>query len=187
MISLFIDTHLKDVVLALYKEEVLLSLKTLSEPKEHSTVCVPLLVQFLEENRLQPKDISDIVVVNGPGSFTGVRIGVTIAKTLSYTLSIPIRAISSLELFLPISDSYELLALSEKNGYFVGKLDSSCQSILEYSYVNKEEFLKLQEDCSVLLDPSVSYENVIKYAHKKPILLCHEVNPFYVKKIEVEK
>lgn len=187
MISLFIDTHFKDVVLALYKDEVFFSKKIISEPKEHSTVCIPALIDFLKENNIDLKQIYDIVVVNGPGSFTGVRIGVTIAKTLSYSLNIPIRTISSLEVFLPVDVQHSYVALSEKNGFFVGKLDSSSGQILEYSYLNKEEFEILNKNSSVLVDPEISFDSILLLAHKKLPMPCHAVNPFYVKKIEVEK
>ena len=46
---------------------------------------------------MKPADIEKIVVAKGPGSYTGVRIGVTIAKTLAWTLNIPLVGISSLE------------------------------------------------------------------------------------------
>ena len=45
-----------------------------------------------------PADLTKIVVAKGPGSYTGVRIGVTIAKTLAWTLNIPLVGISSLEI-----------------------------------------------------------------------------------------
>ena len=52
----------------------------------------PAIKELIDEQKLD-----EIIVVNGPGSFTGVRLGVTIAKTLAYTLNIPIKTISSLE------------------------------------------------------------------------------------------
>ena len=46
---------------------------------------------------MKPADLDKIVVAKGPGSYTGVRIGVTIAKTFAWTLNIPLVGISSLE------------------------------------------------------------------------------------------
>ena len=88
MNTLFIDTHGEVVVLAIYRDEKLMKKKESKERKDHSTICMPLLVELLTESKLDIKDINDIVVVNAPGSFTGVRIGVTIAKTLAFTLNI---------------------------------------------------------------------------------------------------
>ena len=97
MITLWIDTHDISLEILLFKDEVLLDKITRNESLNHSTICIPTLVELLERNKLTMHDINDIIVVNGPGSFTGVRIGVTIAKTLAYSLNIPIRSVTSIE------------------------------------------------------------------------------------------
>lgn len=51
---------------------------------------LPLIVEILRRNTLNLKDINKIEVQTGPGSFTGLRVGVTIANALSYALQIPI-------------------------------------------------------------------------------------------------
>lgn len=51
----------------------------------------------MQECNVKPKDLNKIVVAAGPGSYTGVRIGVTAAKTLAWSLQIPIVGVSSLE------------------------------------------------------------------------------------------
>lgn len=53
--------------------------------------------EILKENRLDYKDLSAIAVSQGPGSYTGLRIGVSAAKGLSYSLAIPLIAIDTLE------------------------------------------------------------------------------------------
>ena len=116
MNTLLIDTHDRELLLAIYKDEKLKWKKEIKEQLDHSTVCMPSLVALLNEASLTIHDINDIVVVNGPGSFTGVRLGVTIAKILSYTLQIPIRSITSLELYEYPSDAIYGV-LKEKNGY----------------------------------------------------------------------
>jgi len=100
MITLFIDTHSSFAIMALYKDEKLWLKKEIDGQQNHSSICMPSLVSLLEEAQINLDDISDIVVVIGPGSFTGVRLGVTIAKTIAYTKNIPIRTLTSLELFL---------------------------------------------------------------------------------------
>lgn len=55
-----------------------------------SQMLLPLINQLLSENKLGPTDISAIEVHTGPGSFTGLRIGIAVANTLSYLLDIPV-------------------------------------------------------------------------------------------------
>lgn len=66
--------------------------------KNHSVRAMPAVDQLLKDCEIKISDISRIVVGQGPGSFTGVRIGVTIAKTLAWSLKIPLVGVSSLEL-----------------------------------------------------------------------------------------
>ncbi|MEH7524314.1 tRNA (adenosine(37)-N6)-threonylcarbamoyltransferase complex dimerization subunit type 1 TsaB [Bacillus sp. JJ1503] len=65
--------------------------------KNHSIRVMPAIEALLHDCDIKPADLSKIVVAKGPGSYTGVRIGVTIAKTLAWTLNIPLVGISSLE------------------------------------------------------------------------------------------
>lgn len=65
--------------------------------KNHSVRAMPAVHSLLNDCDMTPQDLSKIVVAKGPGSYTGVRIGVTLAKTLAWSLHIPIVAVSSLE------------------------------------------------------------------------------------------
>lgn len=65
--------------------------------KNHSVRVMPAIQTLMEECNIKPGDLSKIVVAEGPGSYTGVRIGVTIAKTMAWTLKIPLSGVSSLE------------------------------------------------------------------------------------------
>lgn len=65
--------------------------------KNHSVRAMPAIERLMSDCDLKPVDLDKIVVAKGPGSYTGVRIGVTIAKTLAWTLNIPISGVSSLE------------------------------------------------------------------------------------------
>lgn len=53
-------------------------------------VTLPLIEKILKEHKLSLKDISEIQVNPGPGSFTGLRVGIAIANTLGYLLNIPV-------------------------------------------------------------------------------------------------
>lgn len=65
--------------------------------KNHSLRLMPALVSLMEQIEVTPEEIAKIIVAKGPGSYTGVRIGVTTAKTMAWALNIPIVGVSSLE------------------------------------------------------------------------------------------
>lgn len=64
--------------------------------KNHSIRLMPAIHELLNEVEVMPKQLEKIVVAEGPGSYTGVRIGVTTAKTLAWSLDIPLVGVSSL-------------------------------------------------------------------------------------------
>lgn len=51
------------------------------------------LQKFLKRNKVLPKQLTKVMVCSGPGSFTGIRVGVSLAQALGYALKIPVAAI----------------------------------------------------------------------------------------------
>lgn len=66
----------------------------------HLTSLIPMTQTLLEDNKLKPKDISAVAASIGPGSFTGIRIGVSSARAFSQSLNIPCIPIPTLQTFL---------------------------------------------------------------------------------------
>lgn len=187
MLSLYIDTHSEKIIFALYKDEKILKTKIISENKDHSSICMPELIKFLEEQKIEIDEITDIVVVNGPGSFTGVRLGVTIAKTIAYTLSIPIRTITSLETLIYQYPEDIDIAIEEKNGYYIGTWHKEAKKVDNYRYFNKNEYEILKKTTKIVEPTEINFDYLMNFTHRKDIMNPHAVNPLYVKKIEVEK
>ncbi len=65
--------------------------------KNHSERLMPAIVHLMHEVNMTPVDLDRIVVAKGPGSYTGVRIGLTTAKSMAWSLDIPVTGVSSLE------------------------------------------------------------------------------------------
>ena len=178
--NLFIDTHLNDVAIILY-DNLIIAKEIIKEKKENSRIIMPTIKKVIGDNKL-----SSIIVVNGPGSFTGVRLGVTIAKTLAYTLNIPIRTVTSLEC-LAICSPNHLVAFSDNNGYYVGNFNKNMSLKEEYKYLSNSEFVLFSSKNEVSIDSELYYDKIIKYALEKKPINPHQVNPIYIKKLSVEK
>ena len=127
MISLFIDTSASDVSIAILKDDKILSEINKSIPNQHSIYVVPFIDEVLKNASLTPDRIEKIYVVTGPGSFTGVRIGVTIAKTYAYLKKLPITAISSLKMLALSNPNETVLSLidAKHNHYYLGLYDKN--------------------------------------------------------------
>lgn len=97
MSILAIDTSTDVMGIALYTQDKVIAEYVSVSKNKHSTRLMPAINQVMNDANIAPKDLSKIVVAKGPGSYTGVRIGISVAKTMAWTLNIPVVAISSLE------------------------------------------------------------------------------------------
>ncbi|PTU27301.1 tRNA (adenosine(37)-N6)-threonylcarbamoyltransferase complex dimerization subunit type 1 TsaB [Bacillus subtilis] len=97
MTILAIDTSNYTLGIALLRGDTVIAEYITYLKKNHSVRAMPAVHTLLSDCDMAPQDLSKIVVAKGPGSYTGVRIGVTLAKTLAWSLDIPIAAVSSLE------------------------------------------------------------------------------------------
>lgn len=71
-----------------------------SRLRGHSEWLHPALIEILEKAKLSPEDITHLAVDQGPGSFTGIRVGFNLVKTLAFTLNLPVFLAPSLEILL---------------------------------------------------------------------------------------
>ena len=135
---LYIDTSSSYLYTSIVEND-----KVLSEIKEEfgqslSEVALPRIVSMFEDNNLSPKDIDKIIVVNGPGSFTGIRIGITIAKIYAWSLNIPITTIYSLEAMAISSnkEKYHVPIINARRGYVYAAIyDKDYNEILKPCHI----------------------------------------------------
>lgn len=94
---LAMDTSNQVLGIALLKDDQLIGEITTNIKKNHSVRLMPAIDQLMREVTMTPQDLDKIVVAKGPGSYTGVRIGLTTAKSMAWALDIPVVGVSSLE------------------------------------------------------------------------------------------
>ena len=190
MYSLFIDTHDMDLIIGLYKEDKMLDYKIKESIRNHSDYTMELIKNILESNNLTVKDLKEILVINGPGSFTGVRIGVTIAKMLGYTLNIPVKTMDSITMYA-ISDNYndkKIVLIDDVKGSYGGLFfKNELQGELFYKSKKELEVYLEEENIDYIVENKVDFNNIKKKFNETKPTLCHLVNPTYVKVIEALK
>ena len=94
---LAIDTTSKICSTAILEEEKIIDENTINNGLTHSENLMPLIAELLERNKLNILDIDLIAVCVGPGSFTGIRIGIATIKPMAEICNIPVAAVTSLE------------------------------------------------------------------------------------------
>ncbi|WP_240377470.1 tRNA (adenosine(37)-N6)-threonylcarbamoyltransferase complex dimerization subunit type 1 TsaB [Bacillus piscicola] len=94
---LAIDTSTHVLGIALADEERIVGTYVTNFKKNHSLRLMPAIDYLLKELNVKPEELDAVAAAKGPGSYTGVRIGVTTAKSLAWALGIPVYGISSLQ------------------------------------------------------------------------------------------
>ena len=95
------DTSSKALSLAILEDKQVLAETTINIKKNHSITLMPAIDFLMASLDWTPKDLDRIVVAEGPGSYTGLRIAVATAKTLAHTLNIELVGMSSLLALVP--------------------------------------------------------------------------------------
>lgn len=97
MITLGLDTSTKVASIAVIDEEKIIGEYSLSKDMSHSEKLMPMIKEVLDNIDLKIEDIDLYTVAVGPGSFTGLRIGITTVKSFSHLFNRPIIGVSTLE------------------------------------------------------------------------------------------
>ena len=200
---LYIDTSSDYLYSGIVVDDKLISEVKEKYEKDLSKEALPRIIELFDKADITPKDIDKIIVVNGPGSFTGIRIGITIAKTIAWALNINITPISGLTA-MAIScntNTYKMPLIDARRGYVYGAIyDKDNNKVIEDSHIELKELLDKSKDLDIEvitnndLNLSIKKESydpdilkIVKYYEKSDGINPHLVNPIYLKKTEAEE
>ena len=148
MTILGIDTSNQSMALCLYENEKIIGNYTSTTQKNHSVTLMPAINFLMTSNGLKPSDLTKVVIAEGPGSYTGLRIGVTTAKTLAWTLGIELASISSLAVLAASKRAFEGLIVplfnARRNNVYTGAyewLDGKLVPVIGDKHAELEEWL----------------------------------------------
>ena len=202
MTVFYIDTTSSYLYTAIVRDNKLLIEVKKDLGKNLSVETVSIVNDMFNNVNINPNDVNKIIVVNGPGSFTGIRIGVTLAKIFAWTKNIPITTITSLEAMAKSIKTDKLIVpiINARREACYAAIYDNDKEILEGQYLTIEK-LKMfliglnreyvfisgdKFDFDVLeYDPDIL--NIVNtYINKKEIN-PHMVNPLYLKLTEAEE
>lgn len=141
LIALVLDTSMNACTAGIYdfRHNMLLSGISVVMERGHAEYLMPTIEQILEQSNLKYKDIAFVGVTNGPGAFTGMRIGITTAKILGLSLGIPVVSVSTFDALRHtyISSKQELnretlmvLIETKRTDYYVQSYDKNGSILL---------------------------------------------------------
>jgi tRNA threonylcarbamoyladenosine biosynthesis protein TsaB len=169
---------------ALCNSAGVVSLRESNESKSHASMLTIFIEEILKENGIRAHDLNAIAVSKGPGSYTGLRIGVSVAKGIAYAASIPLIGIeTTLSMFWGISGSREKIQESDTNTLFCPMLDArrmevyyaiydaSGKTVKEISaeIINEDSFINIPESHNIVFfgDGAEKCKDVIKQTNAK--------------------
>ena len=203
---LYLDTSSSFLYCAIVENDSCIGELKLDLQKDLSSLALSEISNLFLTTNTDPKDIDKILVVNGPGSFTGIRVGLTIAKTYAWSLNKKISTISSLEAMAISSKGeydYFIPVIDARRGYVYGGIyDKNGNSILKDQYVNLEtlkvtvgnlpgSFVFITNDKINDLNSVESYTPdfiaIVNQYKDKISLNPHEIDALYLKLTEAEE
>ena len=201
MMTFYIDTSSSYLYTGVVSDNKLVC--SINEKLDHtlSELALSKIANMFKENHINPNDIEKIVAVNGPGSFTGIRVGLTIAKVYAWAKKLPITCISSLEA-MAISCDTDLLkipVIDARNGFVYGAIYKDNKEVLIpqhiklidlYKYIDKECLFITNDDIEIdgkIIKYIPDIVKIVEFSNEKEDISPHEVNPIYLKRTAAEE
>lgn len=158
MVTLAINTASKKTAIALVDGKKILVEKSWNSNNDEAEKLMPEIAKLFKKTKLKYEDLEKVVVIRGPGSFTGLRIGITVANTIAYLQKIPVHSVDTFQ-YLRVAnkgtkDTIVLFA-GKKEIYIqskpnqtplLQKLDEAKKTLKETLKGNKEIFGELLPD-----------------------------------------
>lgn len=149
MYKLFLDTCYKNLNIIILKDNDVLDFYSEECNKKQSEYLFTKLDELFKENNVVKKDIGEIYITIGPGSYTGVRIALTLAKVLCSIKNIPLYTISSLKFYAAGNKNTMVLMDARANRAYVGIYDENNEVLKDQvMYLDKID----AKDYNVVLD-----------------------------------
>lgn len=199
MISLFIDTALSYIRVALFKDNKLIDSINEKCEKNMSALFDSKVEELFKRNNLELKEVNKIYTVTGPGSFTGIRVGMTFSKVLAMALKEKITPVSELQVLATTNtDKFKAPMIDARRGYvYAGVYDQDLNTVIEDQHILLEDFLNINKDVEYIsydsfehistIEPNIDFEKIIEI-NKDKKQIDHEVlTPNYLKLTEAEE
>ena len=204
------DTSSKALSLAILEDKQVLAETTINIKKNHSITLMPAIDFLMASLDWTPKDLDRIVVAEGPGSYTGLRIAVATAKTLAHTLNIELVGMSSLLALVPRQQEGLLVPLMDarRNNVYAGFYENA-KPVMPEAHLSFAEVLEKVKDAEQVTFvgevgpfveqiqeqlPQASYQktlpnaaNLALWAWDKKADSLHDFVPNYLKRVEAEE
>lgn len=145
---LLLETSTAQLSSALSENGTVRSSRICNEPRQQASLTAPFIKEILDETGLRVKDLDAVCVGKGPGSYTGLRVGVSTAKGLCFGAGIPLLSAGTLDVL--VSEAHRIGAVPEGCRYIVPMVDARRMEV--YSAVFTPDGKQVTETRPVIVD-----------------------------------
>lgn len=166
MITLAFDTCLDKMYAVLKKDGEILASKVVENTgnKYHSAFLISTLQEIMSLNDVKPQDVNLIAINIGPGSFTGIRACVTVARVMAQQLDCKAVGVSSLEILSRLADKNPLVALDARKDsaylYYDGEIRGAIRLEEVQEIIKKGEYSVITDDKLQPILGGTSYQQI---------------------------
>ena len=173
MLTLAIDTSCLTASCAVVEDGKVISELTVQNGKTHSQKIIPMIKSVLELIDKDFKNVDLFAAATGPGSFTGLRIGVVTIKGLAYSLKKPVCGIPTLDALA--------YSMPDFKGIIIPMLDARNNQVYTALYKKDESgFVKLSEDMGITIEELM--EQIQK--NNQEIMILGDATPLHISKLK---
>ena len=189
MYSLIIDSATKVLYISLVENnKKILDEYYIEGNKDHAKNIVSKVDEILKNNKLTTNDLNEVVVGVGPGSYTGVRMGVTVGKMLAVFLNIPLYKISTLKLMASAYEGIVLTSIDARRGNSFGAIIDTINDKYKLEEGMYETNNLLNMDYEFNVSDSINKVNPLYALKAKEIVKePHLLVPNYLRETEAER
>lgn len=186
---LTIDTSTDSLYVSLVMNQQVVFSKTEKGYKDHAIKLMPAVVEAFEKTHFAKKDLDAIIVGEGPGSYTGIRMGVVVGKMLALEWNIPLFKVSSL---LLMASSYEgqvaAMIDARKDHVFaaVYDLEAAVKIVLEPVYISKEALVKKYPTAKIITEFKPDILRLLKKDCFEKVEDVSDFTPLYLRQTQAE-
>ena len=197
MMLLALDTTAATATAALFRDGVLIAEREADAGKKHAETVLPMIEQLLEENKALISQIDYFAVDIGPGSFTGVRIGVSLINALAFAIDKPIVPVDALRVLAASATESErpvCTLVDARNGNAYAALYQDGRTIIEPCAVETESFLRRVPADALFVGDTHAEQKTYPRATSVGLLAfsrldtaVHETEPIYLRASQAER
>jgi len=194
LIRLVIDTSSKYLFVALYKDTEYLGKYYQEGFNDHSVKLMIEIETIFNENKMKVMNVDEIIIGIGPGSYTGLRVGVVVAKVFGWNNSIPVKSISSLALLASSSSSNNLIISvidARRGNAFIGSyknISNVLTKIKNDQLDNLEDFKsQIIEEYDIVENGEPDLSKILKSNLLENVDDIHSLSPNYLRITEAER